>query len=194
MKKILRIIFMIGVIYMSSFYGCSGVFKYEKYSSKDPEIAIAMDYVSGWLYSESRGSGGSYAQVIFYEPVRKDKNLKAGMIVNVQQSSKANAVGVESFADTLLSKRQKLNSMKLLSRSSDKLFGLYAVIIELSYKTLDKLNAADAKLIPVKEKIIILERNNRFYTFTYINTEAEYAKFLDAFGHGLKTLKFKDSK
>jgi hypothetical protein len=170
-------------------FGCSKAVKYERYSSKDIEINMAMDYISGWLFSESRGAENSYAQVIFYEPQRKDKNIKAGIVVTVRDSSKLNLdpLSVDSFVDDLLSRRGKLKDMKLLSRSKSTVLGSEAVSVLLSYKTIDMLNNINAKLVPVKEKVVVFKNNNKFYTIRYQNMEKEFNVFNKAFSHILKT-------
>jgi hypothetical protein len=193
MKNLAQIILAIGVISMVGSLGCSKAVKYERYSSKDTEINLVMDYVSGWLFSESRGAENSYAQVIFYEPLRKDKNIKAGMVVTVRDSSKIalDPLSVDSVADELLSRREKLKDMKLLARTKNTVLGSEAVTVVLSYKTLDKLNSIDDKLTPVKEKVVIFRNNNKFYTVRYQNTEKEFGVFNQAFSHILKTAQFK---
>ncbi|MCX5708023.1 MAG: hypothetical protein NTY14_03465 [Candidatus Omnitrophica bacterium] len=139
MKNLAQIILAIGVISMVGSYGCSKVVKYERYSSKDIEINMAMDYISGWLFSETRGAEKSYAQVVFYEPQRKDKNIKAEIVVTVQDSSKLklDSSSVESFVDDLLSRREKLKDMKLLARAKNVVAGSEAISVLLSYKTID---------------------------------------------------------
>jgi len=193
MKYSAKIILAIGVISMVNAYGCSKAVKYERYSSKDAQIGMAMDYISGWAFSESRGAGNSYAQVIFYEPQRKDKNFKAGIVVTAQESSKIklDPLSVESFADELLSRREKLKDMKLLARTTGTALGEEAVVVILSYQTMDKLYSVDAKLIPVKERIVVLKKNNKFYTIRYQNTEKEFEEFNKAFSHILGTAEFK---
>jgi hypothetical protein len=193
MKYSAKIILAIGVISMVGSYGCSKVVKYERYSSKDAQINLAMDYVSGWAYSESRGAGNSYAQVIFYEPQRKDKNLKAGIVVTVQDSLKLklDSPSVESFIDDLLSRREKLKDMKLLARTQSSALGSEAVVVMVSYKTMDKLNSVDAKLIPLKERIVVFKNNNKFYTIRYQNTEKEFDEFNTAFSRIIKTAELK---
>ena len=196
MRSKLNIILMIGVISMFSFCGCSDGFKYEKYSSKDPELNITMDYISDWHYSEQRGSYGSYVQVQFYEPIGPDKNLAASMIVTIKRSSKVKfkPLTVEAAVDDLLTKRLKFKDSKIISKSKVKLLKTEAWDIELAYKTLDKLYSVDAKLIPAKERIIIFKKDDKFYFLRYENTDEEFNKFNNAFNRVVKTLKFKNSQ
>ena len=70
------IIFLLIVVCGALIYhSYSRNFIYHKYSSKDPELSITMDYVAGWHYSEYRASYANYVQVIFYEPEREDKDV-----------------------------------------------------------------------------------------------------------------------
>lgn len=193
MKIILNKFFvclLLGVISMLNLFGCFSNLKYEKYSSKDPELNITMDYISGWLFSEHRGSYGSYAQVIFYEPESKDKTLKAGIVVTANKIEPAFPT-IKEFSDDLITKRLKFKDAAVLLKSKIELIGTEAINIELSYKTLDKLYGKDAKLVPVKEKIVVFKRNDKFYVVRYENTEEEFTKFYNAFNRIIKTLRFK---
>lgn len=173
-------------------YGNFGGLKYESYSSKDPELNITMDYILGWDYKEHRGSYGSYAQVIFIEP-KKEQGLKTHIVVTVKKSSKVKfkPLTIEAMWEDLLAKRLKLKDTKVLSKSNRKLLNTKAIDIELAYKTLDKLYRVDAELIPVKERIIIFEKGEKFYTLRYMNREEEFKKFERAFYHCIKTLRIK---
>lgn len=190
---IIFLFLMIGVMVMVGYYGLAGGLKYEKYSSKDPELGITMDYISGWRHSEHRGSFDSYAHVLFYEPKREGKDYKAGMAVTAQKESKVEfrPLTIETAADDLLKKRMQFKEAKLLSRSKTKLLGEAAVDIRLAYRKLDKLYSVDAKLIPVKERVVIFKRGNKFYTLRYDNTEEEFKKLDSAFTHCIKSLRFK---
>jgi hypothetical protein len=196
MKGIEKIFFVIGVISMVTFYGCSGNLKYEKYSGKDAELNVAMDYISGWMFSESRGAKGSYAQVTFYEPERKDKSIKAGIVFMVQEAAqlKLASMNVETFAGDLLEKRKKLQDMKVLSRSKAKALGQDAVVFVITYKMLDKFYSTDARLTPIREKIVLVKAGNKFYTIRYQNMDKEFSVFNAAFDHIVKTIRFKDPK
>lgn len=196
MRSIIGIIVLflvIGVILMFSYYSWSGGLKYEKYSSKDPELGITMDYISGWRYNEHRGSFDSYAHVLFYESERKGKDFKAGIAVTAEKSSKVKfkPLTIEAMADDLLNKTMKFEDAKVLSRSKIRLLKEDAIEIRLAYRTLDKIYSVDAKLIPVKERIVIFKSGDKFYTLRYENTEEEFSRFDKAFTHCIKTLRFK---
>ena len=184
---------IIGAISMFNLFGCSSNVKYEKYSSKDPEINIAMDYISGWLYSEHRGSYNSYAQVLFYEKGDEKKVFKAGISVNVKDESKVETkpATVETMADDLKSKRMKFKDSMLVSKGNSNISGEKAVVMEFSYKTLDKLYDVAAKLIPVKEKVVIFKKGSKFYTIRYENTAEDFKRFEKAFSRMLNSIIFK---
>ena len=192
LNKIL-VYLLIGVIYMFNGYGCSAGVEYEIYSSKDSEINITINYISGWSYREDRGSNNSYAQVVFYPPQSKDKGLGAVIAVTVKDISRIGfkPQDIKGMADDLLSKRMKFKDAQVLSSSKIKIQGIEALDIQLSYKTLDKIYALDAKLIPVKERVVILKRENKFYLLRYENRKDEFDKFNKDFSHIIKTLKFK---
>jgi len=184
---------IIGAIAMFNLFGCSSNVKYEKYSSKDTEINIAMDYISGWLYSEHRGSHNSYAQVLFYEKGDEKKVFKAGISVNVRDESRIEIkpATIEAMADDLKSKRMKFKDSMLVSKGNLKVSGENAIVMDFSYKTLDKLYSATAKLIPVKEKIVIFKKGSKFYTIRYENTAEDFKGFEKAFIRMLNSITFK---
>lgn len=189
--KIILAILLIGVIVMINRYGGFSSLKYEKYSSKDPELNVTMDYVLGWRYSEHRGSYGSYAQVQFVEPA--DKDICASMVLTVIRNSKVTfkPLTIEAMAEDLVAKRMKLKDARVLSRSKRSLLSSQAIDIELSYKTLDKLRSIDAKFVPFKEHIILFKIGDRFYNLRYTSIEEEFKKFERAFYHCAETLKLK---
>ena len=184
---------IIGAIAMFNLFGCSSNVKYEKYSSKDPEINIAMDYISGWLYSEHRGSYNSYAQVLFYEKGDKRKVFKAGISINVKDESKVETkpATVETIADDLKSKRMKFKDSTLVSKGNSNISGEKTIVMDFSYKTLDKLYDVTAKLIPVKEKVVIFKKGSKFYTIRYENTAEDFKRFEKAFSRMLNSIIFK---
>lgn len=174
---------------MISRYDSFAGVKYEEYASKDAELNITMDYISGWRYSEHRGSYNSYAQVQFYGLAKKD--LAPSMVVTVEHSSKVKfePLTVEGMADDLITKRMKLKDAKVLSMSKMTLLGSQAMDIALTYKTPDKLYATDARFIPFKERVVIFQKQDKFYTLRYMNPAKEFKKFDKAFYHCIKTLK-----
>lgn len=191
-KKIYAYI-IIGAISMFNLFGCSSSVKYEEYSSKDPEINISMDYISGWLYSEHRGSYNSYAQVLFYEKGDEKKVFKAGISVNVKDESKIETkpVTIQTMADDLKSKRMKFKDSILVSKGNTNVSGENAIVMDFSYKTLDKLYDVTAKLIPVKEKVVMFRKGNKFYAIRYENTAEDFKRFEKAFNRMLSSIKFK---
>lgn len=184
---------IIGAIAMFNLCGCFSNLKYEKYSSKDPEINITMDYISGWLYSEHRGAYNSYAQVLFYEKADKDKVSKAGVSVNARNATKVEVdpATIESMADDIKSKRMKLEDFSMISRSDANILQEKAIVMEFEYKTLDKIYDVDAKPISVKEKIIIFKKVDKFYTIRYENTKEDFDKLNKAFSHMVRSIRFK---
>lgn len=193
LKITVVIVIITGGIFMMG-NRCSGLgsLKYEKYSSEDPELNITMDYISGWRYSEHRGSYGSYAQVQFYGAVKKD--FAPSIVVTVERSSKVTfkPLTIGAMADDLIAKRMKLEDTKIVSRSKIKLLGGPAIDITLTYKKPDKLRSMEVKLIPFKEHLVIFQKDDRFYTLRYMNPEKEFEEFLRAFDHCIKTLRLKE--
>lgn len=192
LKIILVILLIVGGIFMLNRYGSFNSLKYEKYSSKDQELNITMDYISGWSYKENRGPSGSYAQVLFIEP-KQEEGIKANIVLTVKSRSrvKFEPPTIETMAQDLTTKRLKLKDAKALSKSKMRLLNTEAKDIQLAYKTLDKLYSVDAKLIPARERIVIFKKDDKFYTLRYMNKEQEFKKFERAFSHCIKTLRIK---
>ena len=180
---------IIGVAIMLNISGCSGV-KFNKYISKDNHINISMDYIAGWQYNETRGSHDSYAQTMFYQFKKGEKNSRAIMVVTVMDSLKMQPVSpaLDIVVGDLLAKRMKFKDTKVLARSMTRILNTDAVVIELSYLTLENLLNVNSKLISVKEKIIIFKLSNNFYFLRYDNSSEEFNKYSSAFMHIAKTI------
>jgi hypothetical protein len=193
-RKTLGIFLLLGVMCMINTYGCAESFKYERYSGKDPEINLTLDYISGWLHSEQMGSKNSFCQVVFYEPQGKDQVSMAGMVVTVEKSQnlEINPLTLDARTEDILNRRLKFKDAQISSKDKKDILGLPAWDIKLSYKTLDKLYSLNAKLLPVMERIIIFKRKDKFYTLRYENKVEEFDKFNKAFDHLVTSLKFKD--
>jgi len=185
---------LIGVICMLNNYGCTGGFQYAQYFSKDPELNIIIDYIPNWLYREHRDAQNGYASVLFFEN-REDKNYKAKIAITMKNGLKTEIKlsDIEAITDDLVTKRLKFKDAKLLSRSKTMLLGYEAREVLLSYKAMDKIYSTDAKLIPVKERILIFKKDDKLCLLRYENREEEFDKFNKAFDHIIKTLRFKDN-
>jgi len=178
----------IGAFIMLNIFGCSGV-KFNKYISKDSQINLSMDYISGWQYNETRGSLNSYAQVMFFQFKKGQKSSRAIMELTVKDASRMQpaALSLDAAAGDLLEKRMKFKDAKLLSKSTMRLLNTDAIAMELSYLTLENLLNVKSKLISIKEKIIIFQLKNNFYFLRYENSGKEFDKYNSAFMHMVKT-------
>ncbi len=179
---------IIGVFTMLNLFGCSGA-KFEKYVSKDKQINLSMDYLAGWMYDETRGSYDSYAQVTFFQFKPGQKSSRAVMEATVKDSAKIGlaAPTLESAVEDLLLRRKSFKDSKVLSKSKLRLFNADAVLVELSYLASENLLNVNAKLIPMKERVVVCKAGNKFYFLRYKNTKAEFGKYCAAFAHMVKS-------
>lgn len=179
---------------MINTYGCaSPADSFQKYSSVDPELNIALEYLSGWVYSEQKGTTGSFAQVVFYRP---QKNLsRIAMVVTVSPVAKMTLTDKSLLAvvDSLISKRMKFADAKVLKKSTLNIKNLNvdATEILLSYKTLNSFYSVKSKLIILKERVVIFEYQNKFYTLRYEAKDSEFGRFDQAFSHLIDSLSIK---
>lgn len=181
-----------GVFVMMNICGCSDGFKYSRYSSKDPELNLTIDYISGWRSIEHRGENNMNASVLFFED-------KAGNVFKAKVSltaidiskSKIKPTTIDRLADSISAATLKFEGSKVLSRSKIKFLGTDAVELLFSYKTLDRIYVVNSKLIPAEERMIIFERGDKFYTIRYENREEDFEKLSKAFDHMIRTLRFK---
>lgn len=190
MKNWLAII--AGVFIMMNICGCSDGFKYSRYSSKDPELNLTIDYISGWRYIEHRGENNVNANVLFFEDKGGDV-FKAKVSLNAIDISKSKIrpTTIEKLADSISAATLKFEGSQVLSRSKMKFLGTDAIDLLFSYKALDRIYVVNPKLIPVKERMIIFEKGDRFYTIRYENREEDFNKLSKAFDHMIRTLRFK---
>ena len=189
---------LLGVPYMVTCNGCSGMGKYKKYSSADPELNITMDCISGWQGSETRGAHNSYADVYFGEPWDKvgAKTRRAFIEVTSIQASKTGpgTPDISAIAEGVATGKLKFKDGKLLGKAKIKLPAGEAMDLTFSFRAMDKLYSIDAKLIPVKERAVILKNGDRFYTVKYQNREEVFDKYSRDFDHIVKSLRFKEKR
>lgn len=196
MKLYLRIfvvtVIVTGGIFMANHYGSSRDPGYKEYSSQDLELNIKMDYLSDWLFSEHRGSYGRYAQVQFYGTVKDD--FAPSFVVTVERSSKVafKPLTINAMANDVIKKRMNFKDARIVSRSEIELLAVPAIDITLTYQQPDKLRSIKAKLIPFKERIVMFQKGDRFYTVRYVNPEQEFEVFEQDFLHCLGTLSLKE--
>lgn len=154
---------------------------------------LSMDYISGWAHDVQYGSHGSFVQVVFIEPKAKDKTYVGLMVVTAKDKSsvKLNPPTIEGIKDDLVKKRFYFKEPKLLSTSKTKYLGQEAVEVELSYVALDNFNRRNAQFIPIKERVIIFGRNDKFYIIRYENLADDFNKYNNAFTHIVKSIKLK---
>ncbi|MFH0838828.1 MAG: hypothetical protein V1893_01405 [Candidatus Omnitrophota bacterium] len=193
-KILVIFLLIIGVAIMCTGCGNSADFKYETYSGKDPALDITMDYIAGWQYTEHRSVVSGFAQVSLVEfPEKKGKILRAGMSVAIKESTKVKVASptVENVTEDLIEKTLKFSNAKVVSQTKTKLLDEKAIDVLFSYKTLDKFHRIKSTIVPVKERIIICKKNNKFYTVRYINTAGDFDRCNKAFSHIIKTIKLK---
>jgi len=195
MKVLIKQYFFLiaGVVLMGNLFGCSGI-KFEKYSSKDEQLNVSMDYIAGWTYRESRGSNNSYTQVTFLPKKRSNNWTLVSLVVKENSKVGVSPLNPEGAADDLLAKRMKFKDAKVLSRSKINMLGTEAAVIELSYLTLENLRERNKKFIPVQEEIIVLNRGDKFYFLRYMNSAKEFNKYKSAFIYIAGTMKIKSNK
>lgn len=191
MEYVLKAFLLVGIIGM---VGCSSAFKYEKYTDQDPELDLSVDYISGWKATPQKGSYGSFTQVVFIEPRKKDKTLPALMVLTLKRESKADfsPLTIEGAYVDLTIKRRKFKDFKALSRSRMKLLDTEAIVSEFAYKALDLPESLKAKLVPTREKVVIFKREDKFYFLRYENFAEDFGRYEQAFNRVIKSLKARD--
>jgi len=186
-------ILMLGAIIMVYFSGCAGGIKYDKYSNDDPNLNLSMDYISGWAHDVQYGSHGSFVQVVFVEPMRKGREYPGMMVVTVRGKSnlKIEPPTIEGIRDDIVKKRFYFKEPKLLSKSNTKYLSQEAIEVLLSYTAINSFDKLNARFVPIKERIVILERGDKFYTIRYENMAGNFDAYSEAFTHIVKSIKFK---
>ncbi|HTY44635.1 MAG TPA: hypothetical protein VMD52_01420 [Patescibacteria group bacterium] len=190
MEYILKVFLIIGMVGIA---GCCQNFKFERYVSKTPGLDITLDYISGWKVYEQQGSFDTFKQIVFSEPIRKDKALRASMVLTAEKGSKAafNPKTIEAAYADLVNKRKSFKDMKVLSESRIKVLGAEALECRLSYGALDSPESLNAKLVPTDERVVVFKREDTFYFLRYENFSSEFDRYNKAFDHIIKTLKIK---
>lgn len=191
MEYLLKFFLIVGMVSMA---GCSQQgFKLERYSSRDSELDISLDYIPGWKINEQKGSFDSFSQVVFLESNRGEKTLPSMIVLTVKRESKVkfSPKTIDAAYADIVNKRKNFKDSKVLSESRMKLLGTEAVEFELSYRALDLPESLKAKLVPMRERVVIFKKNDKFYILRYENFAADFERLNPAFSQIIKTLKFK---
>ena len=191
LKIFMGIIAVSGGMIMSNHDGsCSGS-RYEAYSSQDPEINVTMEYPSGWQYQEHRGSYGSYAQVQFYGEVQD--GFAPSIVLTVEREEKVSfaPLTLEGMADDLAGKRMKLAEAQILSKTNTTILDVPAVDMTWTYKQPRELYSIDLTQIGFQERMIIFQKDGRFYTLRYVNPQAVFADYEEDFARSIETFLLK---
>ncbi|MFA5339506.1 MAG: hypothetical protein WC317_05105 [Candidatus Omnitrophota bacterium] len=186
-------ILLLGAAYMVTCSGCSGAGKYKKYSSTDPELNLTMDHIPGWEPSETRGAHNSYADVYFGEPWDKvgAKTRRASIEVISFQGPKTGTPDISAVAEGITAGNLKFNDGKLLGKEKIKLPAGEAMDLSFSFKAPDRLYSTASKLVPVKERVVILNNGGKLYTVKYQNREEAFDKYSKDFDHIVRSIRFK---
>lgn len=194
MEYLLKILLIAGMVAIA---GCSQQgFKFERYSSKDADLDITLDYISGWKVNEQKGSFDSFSQVVFLESERGEKTLPAVIVLTVKRESKVkfSPKTIDAAYTDIVNKRKNFKDSKVLSESKIKLLGEDALEFELSYRALDLPESLKAKLVPMRERVIVFKKNDKFYILRYENFAVDFDKFNPAFSQIIKTMQFKEHR
>ena len=184
----------IGVMLMLNFIGCGkSEFEFAKYSSRTPSINIEMDYLKGWTWLDHIYKEENYSTVIFVQLENQQRVFNGNMEADVFEGAnlKVNPRTPEALADDIIAKRLRYPESKLVSRSQISLLGTSAIDIEMSFKMPEKLHAPNAKLIPLKARIVVFQKSDRFYVLKLMVREGDFAKYNRAFSHIIKSLRIK---
>jgi hypothetical protein len=191
-KIFLLLVTITGVLAMAGFDQQKNEVVFSEYSSKDPLIGISMQYPSGWRVIEDRGANSNYAQAQFIEMTQNE--LAATFVVTAKEKVKTfgSPLTLKEIADDLMTKRMLLLEANVIKRSDTLLNANPAILIELTYKTPDKLYSTEAKLVSIQERILLIERGKNYYTVRYTNISEDFNRFLPAFELCVNSLKFLD--
>jgi len=195
MRLSIRIFLLfMGAIFMTSLSGCADNFKYERFTSRNPNFKLTMDQISGWESVMQAGSWGSFLQAVFYEPKSPGKDSKAFMAFTQKDSDKLDfsPVTLKGLEDDLLKKRSAHKDMVLVKKSKTRLLGAEAINLELTYRALVNEHSTTNPIMPVKERIVIFKKGDKFYTLRYLNLTDDFAKYDPAFYHCVRSVKLKD--
>lgn len=184
---------LIGAFLMVNVLGCSQGMKLDKYETKDPEIGVSLLYPSGWRPSEDRGSIEKYYKVMFVEPKGAAGQLRLSAIsftAMKRADMPENIMNPKDAANIRIAKLGKHKDFMLLSKGSLKICGTEAADAVYSYKTLDRPLPAAGNFIGVKERYVVFEKNDKFYSIKLFCQEDAYAGLDKVFDRMIKSVKF----
>jgi len=178
-----------------------GIIKYGK-SDKDPAFTqyipkdelfdISFKHPAGLEVRERRGSYGSFIQAQIVDPsILKEKKMRSSITLTIYPKSKVKfkPVTAQGLSEDTKNKRLTLKDAKLLSSSKLSLKGLDAIDQTLTYSMIN-LWKRDAKLFPIKERMVYFEKGDNLYEIRLTDLEEDFDSNLMIFDKVLASLKF----
>jgi hypothetical protein len=191
MKNILIAIMVLTAVMCMGGKVCIAEGSYMKYESRFPELGVSVEYPAGWQNSETFGTKKAYAQLMFYEAKAEGADRGGAIVLTAYLNPEGiKPANIAAVADGIVQKRSRLGKAGLAGRSSGELLGMPTVDLALFYEMPKAFDTADNKMIPIRSRDIIFERNGCFWVLRYENTAEKFDASMPAFEHFLKTLTF----
>jgi len=190
------IIILIGVVAMAIFYNSNKI-EYMGYSPKDALIDLTFEQPQGWAVFERRGAYGVFIQAQILEDLKaKDKaeKMACNIVITIYPKSKAQfaPLNTQGLAEDIRKKRLSLKGSKLLSSSEIMVAGIKATDDELAYEIYKVPLQANAKPIPIIERIVCFQKGDNFYTIRIEEETKTFQAYNKIFNRILKSIQFRN--
>ncbi|MFC1709296.1 hypothetical protein ACFL2J_04480 [Candidatus Omnitrophota bacterium] len=188
-------VIIVGVTVMVSYYN-SNRLDYARYVPKDNLIDLTFEYPQGWEVFERRGAYGAFIQAQVLEVPQvddKDKERVCSVVITIYPRSQAKfaPLTTQGLADDIKKKRLSLKGSQLLSSSKIKVDGLEATDNKLSYETFKVPLQANAKPIPIIERIVCFSRGDNFYALRLEEMVGSFEGYDKIFNQILKSIQLR---
>lgn len=185
----------IGVVVMTGYRNLNSL-NYVRYSPKDPLIDVTFDHPEGWVVFERRGAYGAFIQAQILEDLgaQEKKERKAcSIVITIYPKSQAKFVPLtaQGLAEDTKKKRLALKGSELIASLNTSIAGLDATDDTLAYEIFDVPLKANAKPIPIIERITCFQKDDNFYTVRLEIGADNFEHYNKIFNRVLKSLQFR---
>jgi hypothetical protein len=170
---------MIGVIMT----GCAKEASTAVYRGQTPELKFSLRYPADWEAREFRDPHHGLGGATFTQKAQKGVAYRPFFAVTAKKATafRLAAVNLQTVTQDALDRALKLDSARLLERSQRKVAGLPATEAVVAYRGLSDIYRADARVVQIREKIVIAQAGDLFYVIRYCNSEEAFSRFDKAF-------------
>jgi len=157
-------------------------------------LPASFDYPAGWKLTEDKGIVQKYKQAMMVGPRNEDKTFSAAFTVIVSPTKEKG--GLFSSVDELKTHNlvHLFDDPRVVELSSRQVGGAPAQDVTAVFERPPfRIQGLPHKTIPVKERMLLFQKDSRLFEIRYSADQQEYPKHLKDFEHLVASIRLKSA-